>query len=88
MSFSAAVVGFRHDRKPPGLQSVLLTDFPLNDRVAHDAHAVRVGDRDGPFEQAALLDPRRAGHLAVAVQREPRGEHGIRIGLAARVARR
>src|SRR5690606_24936501 len=55
------------------------------DRVAHDADAVRVGDRDRTLEKTALLDPRRAGHLAVAVQREPPGEDRIGIRLSARV---
>ena len=41
------------------------------DRVAHHADAVGVGDHHRPFEEARLLDPGRAGHLAVAVQREP-----------------
>ena len=85
MSFKAAVVGFGDDRQPPRLQRVLLRDLPLDDRVAHDADAVRVGDRDRTFEQPALLDPGRAGHLAVAVEREPRGEHRIGVGLAARM---
>ena len=80
-----AVVGFGDDRQPPRLQDVATRDLPLNDRVAHDADAVRVGDRDRPLEQAALLDPGRAGHLAVAVQREPGGEHGIVVGPAARM---
>ena len=85
MSLSAAVVGLGDDRQPPRLQRVLLRDFPLDDRVADDADAVRVGDRDRTFEQPALLHPRRPGHLAVAVEREPRGEHRIGVGLAARV---
>ena len=41
--------------------------------------------RDRPLEVAALLDPRRAGHLAVAVEREPRREHRIGVRLAARM---
>ena len=67
----ASVIRLRHDRKPPGLQHVLARDFPADDRIAHHADAVRVGDRDWSLEIAALLDPRRAGHLAIAVQREP-----------------
>jgi len=45
---------------------------------------MRVGDRDRSFEHPAFLHPRRPGHLAVAVQREPCGKHRIRVGLAAR----
>ena len=47
------------------------------DRVAHHADAVRVGDHHRPFEEPGFLDPGRAGHLAVAVEREPAGEHRI-----------
>ena len=39
----------------------------------------------GSFEETALLQPGRAGHFAVAVEREPGAEHRIRVGLAARV---
>src|SRR4029079_9992804 len=38
----------------------------------------------GAVEKARLVDPGGAGHLAVAVQREPAGEDGIRRRLAAR----
>src|SRR5213075_2679668 len=40
---------------------------------------------DRTLEKAALLHPRCAGHLAVAVEREPRREHGVEIRLAARM---
>ena len=79
-----AVVGLGHDRQAPGLQA-RPRHLPLEDRVAHDADAVRVGDRDRALEEAALLEPRRPGHLAVAVEREPGAEHGIAARLAARV---
>ncbi len=80
-----AVVGLRDHRKPPRLQRVLQPDFPADDRVAHDAHAVGVRDGDRPLEQTAFLHPGRPGHLAVAVQREPGREHRIGIRLAPRM---
>ena len=40
----AAVVGLGHHRQPPRLQA-RPRDLPLEDRVAHDADAVGVGDR-------------------------------------------
>jgi hypothetical protein len=41
---------------------------------------VRVGDHDRTFDEAGLLDPGRAGHLAVAVERVPAAEHrGIQL---------
>jgi hypothetical protein len=46
---------------------------------------VRVGNRHRTFEQPALLHPRRARHLAVAIQREPRGEDRIGVGFPTRV---
>ena len=36
-----------------------------------------VGDRDRPLEKARLLDPGGAGHLPVAVQREPAGKDRV-----------
>ena len=38
-------------------------------RVAHDPDAVRVGDRDGAAQRAALAQPLQARHLAGPVQR-------------------
>ncbi len=79
-----AVVGLRDHRQAPGLHP-RPRDLPLQDRVAHHAHAVRVRDRDRAFQDAALLEPRRARHLAVAVEREPGTEDGIGTALAARM---
>ena len=52
------------------LQSAVL-QRPLERGVAHRADAVSIRDEDRPFKKAAFLDPRRAGHLPVAIQREP-----------------
>ena len=40
---------------------------PGNDRVPDDADTARVGQHQRAVEEARLLDPRRARHLAVAV---------------------
>ena len=50
---------------------------PLDDRVAHDADAVRVGDENRGAQEARFLDPGRAGHLAVAVEGVPPREHTV-----------
>ena len=83
-----AVVGLGDDRQPPRLQHVLLGNLPPDDGVPHDADAVGIGHRHRPFQQPALLDPGRAGHFAVAVQREPRGEDRLRVAFPARVDHR
>jgi hypothetical protein len=46
--------------------------------IAHDAHAVGVGDRHRGGEQPRLAYPLEAGHLAVAVESMGPREHGKR----------
>jgi hypothetical protein len=77
-----AVIGLRHDRQAPRLQPGPAY-LPLQDRITHHANAVRIRDRDRIFHKAAFLDPRRAGHLAIAVEREPRAEYRVRARFAA-----
>src|SRR6266436_8333724 len=62
-------------QRPPIARGIGLAviDAPLNDSVAHDADAVRVGDHHGAFEEAGLFHPGGAGHFAVAVERPPAG---------------
>ena len=48
---------------------------PGDDGIAHDTDAVRVGDQDRPFHRTGFVDPRSAGHLAIAVQCEPAAIH-------------
>ena len=79
-----SVERLRHHRQTPRLQPGS-RHLPPQDRIAHDPDAVRVGDRDRSLEDPALVQPRRAGHLAVAVQREPRAEHRVRAALSARM---
>ena len=56
--------------------------LPLDRRVADRADAVGAGQQDRPFQEARLLDPVDAGHVAVAVQIERGRKH--RIPVAAR----
>ncbi len=81
-----AVPCFRHDGKRPpvaGGIGLAVRHSPLNDSVADDADAMRVGDHHGTFEEAGFLDPSRAGHFAVAVLREPAGENSAGHGIFA-----
>ena len=68
-----AVPGLRHQRQAPvaGVEVLLR---PGDGRLVHRPHAVGVRDHHRPFEQPAVPEPGGAGHLAVAVQGEPRGE--------------
>ena len=73
-----AVPGLGHHRqRPPVARCIRATGtHALGDhRIAHHADAVRVGQHHRAFQLAGFLEPCRAGHLAVAVEREPRAEH-------------
>ena len=59
----SATTGSAHASTPSHLG-----DLDLDQRVADDADAVGVGDADGGVQEADLLDPGQAGHLAVAVE--------------------
>ena len=72
MSLSDPVPGLGDDRQRPGLKHLSLLHRPRDRRIANNADAVGVGDEDRTFHESAFLDPRRPGHLAVAVLREPR----------------
>ena len=75
-----AVPGFRDDRQTPpvaGLIRRAVRESPGDDRVARHADAVGVRHNDRPFEKSAFVHPRRAGHLAVAVQAEDAGVNRI-----------
>ena len=41
----------------------------------HGADAVRIGDADRPGEIACLIDPMRARHLAITIERKHRRPH-------------
>ena len=82
-----AIPGFGDHRQRPIVAGRVrggVRHAPLNHRVAHHAHAVSVGDHHRAFEKSGFLDPCGAGHLAVAVLREPGGEY--RIGKRVRAA--
>ena len=50
---------------------------PLDNRVADHADAVRIGDHDGAFEETGFLDPSRASHFPISVERPPASENGV-----------
>jgi hypothetical protein len=79
-----AVVRFRDDRQQPRLLLLATLRVELDHRVAHQAHAGRIRQHDGTFEEAGFLDPGRAGHFPVAVERRPAREDRIGGRLAAR----
>src|SRR5262249_44023434 len=63
-----AVPGLRGDREQPHLREArMMLDGPRDDPGMDHADRVRVGDTDRPAERSRLLDPRQAGHLAVAI---------------------
>ncbi len=65
-----AVVGLPDDREAPERRPSLAAPHLVGDeRVADDADAVRVRDRDRRREAPGLAHPLEPGHLAVAVQR-------------------
>src|SRR5690348_9579409 len=59
--------------------------LPLQDRIADDAHRMRVRDCNRALEEPRFLEPGGASHLTVAVEGEPGAHHWIGIVLAARV---
>ena len=64
-----AIVGLAHDRQAPeGVVSVVPRDLVGDERVADDADAVRIGDRDRGGEHPGLSDPFQPGELSVPVQ--------------------
>src|SRR5579864_3329950 len=80
-----AIPSFRNNwKRPPVLDwnrgSVF--QLPVDNGVAHNAHAVRIGDHHGAVKKAGFLDPCGAGHLAVAVLGEPSCKYGIHGGFA------
>src|ERR1700694_681306 len=81
-----AIPSFRDYRKGPPVTLHIgraVLDLPRDDSVADHAHAVRVGDHDGTVEKSGVVDPGRAGHFAVAVEREPGRENSVVAGLSA-----
>jgi hypothetical protein len=66
------VASLTHDGQQPGIGPELRAEAagdPADEGLVHGAEAVRVRDPDRAHEVAGLLDPMRAGHLAVAVER-------------------
>src|SRR5262245_2588271 len=79
-----AVPRFRDNRQRPpvtGGVGLAMTHAPLNDGVANDTDAVRVGNHDGAFQKAGLLDPGDPGHFTVSVLRKPSSEYRIVHGI-------
>src|SRR5919109_5152231 len=66
-----------HRQRPRVLSAETMLHAPCDYSVAHCADAVRVGDHDWPFEETGFFHPGCAGHLTIAIKREPGGEHRI-----------
>src|ERR1700733_6513278 len=77
-----------HGQRPRLLRKPAALYRPRDDRVAHQANRVRVGNRERSFEKTGFFHPGGAGHFAVSVLREPSGVYRIRIGTATRKDRR
>src|SRR5574342_861333 len=80
-----AIGCFSHQWTGPALKDRALLHLPSNNGIVNNTDAVRVGNPDRTFEEAAFLHPCRAGHLTVAVEREPGRKDGIMIRTATRV---
>ena len=63
-----AVIGLGSDRQAPIGHDAGL-DQPLDRRIARKPAGMRVGDGDRRVQFATLLEPDRARHLAIAVER-------------------
>ena len=57
---------------PPDVWSKCIVDavipHPLENRITHHTHAVRVGNHHRPLEKTRFLDPGGTGHLTVSIQ--------------------
>src|SRR5258708_24302 len=79
-------LGDYRERPPVALHvGTAALDLPGDDCVSNHSDAVRVGDHHGTIEKSGVVDPGRAGHLSIAVECEPGGEHGVVAGFAARM---
>src|SRR6185437_12116675 len=74
-----AVPGLRHHRQATVEHSRDPRSSPLDNGVAHRSYAVGVGDAYGIEQLGIVIQPRRARHLAVAVEAEPAGEHWRKV---------
>src|SRR5689334_4389059 len=75
---------FRHDRQTPPVSGYIrrtMPDSPGDHLIPRDSHAVSVGDDYRSFEKATFVDPRSAGHFAVAVQTKHGGVHRVVKGI-------
>src|SRR5689334_4887818 len=80
-----AIRRFRHQRTGPTLEDPAVLDLPLDDRIADNADAMRVGDPNRALEKAAFLHPGRAGHFAISVKGKPTCKDRVMLVLTARV---
>ncbi len=69
-----AVPGLGHDRQRPAADLLVRRDVCSDQRIAHHADGVRVGEADRRRQRPRLAHPLEAGHLAVAVERVAAGE--------------
>src|SRR6266498_3285574 len=77
--------GFCDQWTGPALKDPAVLHLPPDDRIADNANAMSICNSNWTFQEAAFLHPGRAGHFAVAVEREPGGKDGIMVLLSTRV---
>jgi hypothetical protein len=79
------VPGLAYDRKAEVSRTGKLFIAPLNHGIAHDTHAVRIGQQHRPFQKARFFDPFTTRHFSVAVKRKNRrGHRRINVALPQR----
>src|ERR1700741_1052456 len=83
-----AVPRLRDDRQRPPIvvrPDFAVRDCPLDNRVAHDADAVCVGDHHGSDQKTGFFDPGGSSHFSLSMERPPACEQaGVAHILSAR----
>jgi hypothetical protein len=67
-------IGSLSDHRIPEIPRLIPLNHPCDGRIAHDAHAVSVGNQDRGFKHTAFLDPMCSGHVTVTIAGKEAGE--------------